>query len=481
MMRGLLFVAVLAASTGTAWAQDPVSFVPFENTARDIRTVTATGTTRVTEISSFLAENAREFALYALGREVYSSLVEQGRIDKQLGASSSAPGSTTLVSRGSVPTLIGVAVESGALFQSVNGNAVTFRLNPSGLARALAGRSYLLSAPPLDATVIEDALNRVSVSASFDLQQGSSPGAFTGERSQLQEATVRFNAINRRDPRHPSHLAAIQQLGANLSGVVAETQVYFDVLTKLPDFATWRAAAARRLAGVEAGNDAALRDALFAVGDEYLRTVAVNPDLQRHANGIVAEIRSYRRTRDAVFQAIGKSSVLTFEYAFNRLNLPEAARTALPAGTTLPDLSTARVIFASALGGIGEATVNGSVTLFNTTFARMEGALRDVQVGGSLEFKLPEIEGVGRLVLTFAGLGAFLKQQPYGVPVRIQDIETTDGAIGVFQTRLSMPAGASGVSIPLSLTVANRSEFNTEGEVRGAVGLTFDFDTLFAR
>jgi hypothetical protein len=44
-----------------------------------------------------------------------------------------------------------------------------------------------------------------------------------------------------------------------------------------------------------------------------------------------------------------------------------------------------------------------------------------------------------------------------------------------------MPAGASGVSIPLSLTVANRSEFNTEGEVRGAVGLTFDFDSLFAR
>jgi hypothetical protein len=477
-----LACALLVAAHGTALAQnDAVSFVPFETLARDIRSAQGTRVERARDYADFLRGDAQDLALYALGTKVYTALVEEGRIDKQLGASSAGPGSTSLVSRGSVPRLFGLAVESGALYQSVSGNTVTFRLNPSGLARAIATGSYLTSGPPLDPEILESGIDKASASASFDFQEGSSPGTFTGERSQLKEATVRYDVINKRDPRHPSHAAAIQTLAGDLSRFVMVVQRYYDVLRTLPGYDTWRTTTAQTLLSVNVQDDAALKVALVAIGDDFTRRFATNTDLQALANTMVAEIKSYRTIRDAAFASIEKSSVLTLEYAFNTLTVPAAALASLPAGVKVPDTSTARVVFASPLGSIGEATVNGSMTFFNSKIEGMDGSLRDVQVSGSIEVKLPELQSIGRPVLTFAGLGAFLKQQPFGVKVAIGAVETADGAIGVFQTKLTLPMGASGAQVPISFTLANRSEFNTEHEIRGSIGLTFDFDRLFVR
>jgi hypothetical protein len=481
MIRTAAVFLVLAATARAASGQSEVSFVPFEGLARDIRRETGPSEGRAAEIADLLQTHTQELALYALGPLVYSSLVEEGRIDKQVGTSSSASGSTTLVSRGSVPALIGLAVESGALYQSVSGNVVTFRVNPSGLARALVKKSYLLSAPPLNAAALETELNKFSGSASFDFQQGASPGTFTGERSQLKEAAVRYDAMNKRDPRHPSHAGAVQELRASLSGLVGIVQAYFDALKKMPGYDQWRVSAAAALAAVDAGNSAALKAALVRAGDEFTAAFAATPDMQRLGRTLVDEIQGYREIRDKVFQRIAKSSILTVEYAFNRMTLPAEARPDPPVDALGLGLSTGRVIFSSPLGAVGEATVNGSVTFFNSTRAEMRGSFRDAQIAGSVEFKLPEIQSVGRMVLTVAGLGVFLHQQPFGVRVRVRDVETDDGAIGVFQAKLTVPAGRSGAQIPVSFTVANRSEFNTENEVRGSVGLTFDLDKLFVR
>jgi hypothetical protein len=483
MIRVTTFALVLIASAAAAQAQQPaVSFVPLEQLAIDIRQAAGTPSDqRQASIASALQENTSELALYALGSIVYTSLVEEGRIDKQVGTSSSSPGSTTLVSRGSVPSIIGVAVESGALYQSVNGNVVTLRVNPAGLAQALAKGSYLLSGPRVSGTAFETAIGKLSGSASFDLQQGSSPGMFTAERSQLKEAAVRYDVVNKRDPRHPSHAGAVRQLRGNLSDVVSVVQAYFDILKKIPGYDAWRLETAAALAAVDSMNDAALKAALDKAGDDYIRRFAATPELQRLGRSLVDNIKLYRSARDKAFASIAKSTVFTVEYAFAKLTVPDATMLTLPAGTVLPDVSTARAILSSPLGTIGEATLNASTTLFNSTLPGMNGPLRDIQVAGSVEVKLPEMQTVGQMVLTFAGLGVFLHQQPFGVKVKIRDLETADGTIGVFQTKLTIPAGRSGVQIPVSVTFANRSEFNTESDVRGAIGLTFDLDKLFAR
>ena len=99
-----LACALLVAAHGTALAQnDAVSFEPFDTLARDLRSAQGTRAERARDYADFLRGDAQDLALYALGTQVYTALVEEGRIDKQLGASSAGPGSTSLVSRGSVP------------------------------------------------------------------------------------------------------------------------------------------------------------------------------------------------------------------------------------------------------------------------------------------------------------------------------------------------------------------------------------------
>jgi len=186
MMRAAAFAFVLLHTINLQAQVPPVSFIPFEALAGDLKDVAAANDpvdVKKANIAAALAENTQELAQYALGAAVYSSLIEENRLDKQIGASAAGAGSTSLVSLGSVPALIGVAVESGALYQSVSGSVVTFRMNPAGLARALAKTSYLLSRPPGNAAILERGLSRLSVSASFDFEQGSSPGTFTGKRS----------------------------------------------------------------------------------------------------------------------------------------------------------------------------------------------------------------------------------------------------------------------------------------------------------
>jgi hypothetical protein len=328
---------------------------------------------------------------------------------------------------------------------------------------------------------LEEGLRRISASASFDFDEGASQGFLGPERSQLREAAVRFEIVNKRDPRHSSHAAAIQRLRSNMGPLVAAVTSYFETLKKMPGYDKWREEKSVILASVDMSDDAALKAALFAIADEFTGTFASNPDLRNLGDSLVEGIQSYRTIRDNVYANIKRSSVFTFEYAFNKLTVPENALVALPAGATLPDLSTARLIFSSPLGAAGEATLNASATFFNSTLATMSGNLRDIQIAGSIDFRLPELQGVGKPVLTFAGLGVFLHQQPFGVPVRIRDLETEDGAIGVFQGKLTFPAGRSGVRIPVSFTIANRSEFNTETEVQGSIGVSFDLDKLFAR
>ncbi len=104
-------------------------------------------------------------------------------------------------------------------------------------------------------------------------------------------------------------------------------------------------------------------------------------------------------------------------------------------------------------------TLNMALTRYHS------GGLRDVQLAGQLDRKLGEVAGFGNATLTMAGSYQWMK-------------EVVTGHIGVFQTKLSLPAGKT-VKIPFSVTWANRTELIKEKDVRGQVGLTLDMDSLF--
>jgi hypothetical protein len=263
-----------------------------------------------------------------------------------------------------------------------------------------------------------------------------------------------------------------------MATLVSSVQDYFTALRKVPGYSQWQKQWAERLTKVVTDDDAVLEREVFAFGDDFAAKFGASPEFQRISGSIAAAIRSFRTERDRTFEGIAKSSALSFEYAYNRLSLADDALATLSAGTVLPDLSTGRIVFASPFPA-AEVTFNGSVTFFNTRQAN--GHLRDAQLSGSVDFHVGNLPAIGKPVVTLAVLGAWLQQQPFGTPVTVQGISTSDGAIGVFQAKVTLPTNG-GVRIPISFTIASRSEFNTnEREVRGAIGLTFDFDKLFVR
>lgn len=63
----------------------------------------------------------------------YLTAAEEAWTDKQVGGGPQSDGSTSLVVEGSAPTFLGMAVENGALTQSISGTTVMFRGNPLGI------------------------------------------------------------------------------------------------------------------------------------------------------------------------------------------------------------------------------------------------------------------------------------------------------------------------------------------------------------
>jgi len=60
-------------------------------------------------------------------------------------------------------------------------------------------------------------------------------------------------------------------------------------------------------------------------------------------------------------------------------------------------------------------------------------------------------------------------------------VPKTKGDIAVGQIGLNIPIKSLGMKFPVSVTFANRTELIKEKTIRGNIGFTFNWDTLFAR
>ena len=83
MRQAALAILLLLACADNLSAQTE-SFVPFEGLAADLQRLKSPSQGA---IALRLQGRTQEFVWYALGSAVYASFVEEGRIDKQVGAS----------------------------------------------------------------------------------------------------------------------------------------------------------------------------------------------------------------------------------------------------------------------------------------------------------------------------------------------------------------------------------------------------------
>jgi hypothetical protein len=431
-------------------------------------------------------------------RSLLSDL-EQQRLDKAVGTTSGTSGGTSPVSKGSVPSILGFAVEQGGLTESVNNTVITFQANLANLVKAMSQQDYLSSwIDPNDAWITKT-LQHATASVSFDASQGGSNGVFTGSTRQLSGASAHFDIYNKRDPRHPDYRAAWNRLmaeeGARAAAALNALAVKLTTYQGRQPFSDWSTKAGAAVAGAP---DADVEARVLEQAQSFMDAFGKAGDLQPAFKDASDALTAYAKSRRDEIGAIAKSPILSAEYNFTR-QFPQAqslnAMASMPGtsvtsnnGGTLPDLSNITLIYTTSFGKSSQAaelTSNFAVTFFQSLpKGSTAGSLRDARFSLQLDVPLREIKGIGTPQLSASYLFLDLLEKPLGAAVTINGTQIgATGPIHLGQAKLSIPVKDSGMKIPISFTITNRTELNTEKkkDVRGTIGITYDFDSLFSK
>lgn len=468
MKPTLSFASVIAAvglcvcgATAQTSAADQLK-VKLEGLANQIRNAP----TRQEKTNAFdLGANVDTFALALALRKSQAAFVlesDAARVDKQVGGGASNAGSTSLTVKGSVPAILGFAVENGALTSEMSGTTITFRGNPVGIIKSLGSGGFIRSYTEDDATT--RFLRRLSFALSFDTNRGSQPGVFTGDRQQISSYAFRLDLLNRRDPRNSAYMEQWDKLIAgDATAVNASIARMFDLLENDPAFLDWHRAATE---AVVSATGAEVETQLTAQM-EKLRELKISPEIDARITGFITAFNSFLRGRNELLAAVAKGAIVTFEYTNQRQ-------------TDQPDLSNFRLIAETgAFRGKADVTGNASITIFNGDPGGVtRRRLRDFQFSGQMDVLLGDTPRIGTFILSFAG-----KYERMVDDLMMSGGMTADtkGDIGVGQIKLTIPLKGSGLRVPISVTFSNRTELIKEKEVRGNIGVTFDLDSIFAR
>jgi hypothetical protein len=416
-------------------------------------------------------------------RQEIAKVLAFSRGDLQAGATSGSSGSTSAVISPLLPAIFGAAIESGAITRTVSGTTITLKANPAGLicaAKADAATAVALR----NREACNRLWSRLGVTASFDTSRGEKKTELANLEtlgSQFTELVVRYELLNRRDVTLAKVESAARPFEEKAQGLLTSLQALEGPmkapreeveasLKTLVESAPWK------------GSTAEVRRKMVA---EVVRKVVAETKLPAD---VAAEARKVwletLEAYDRLEQQIAGSLVVTADYSLQRADLAteELAGGIVPKGTRPPDLHTARVVLSKAPLPSLDLTGNVSLSFFDEERPGMPSHFRDVRLGIEGKFKLRSLPGYGRPTLSFAGLYTYLNQSPLGLGITtFNGVSLTEsGHIGVFQTKLEFPTANNSIRIPLSLTVANRTELIKESEVRGQIGVSFNLDSLFA-
>jgi hypothetical protein len=452
----LLHVITFATSASAQNVKDELDAL-----ATKVSTARATATSRqqIKEVLTSGTNFGQFMILVGAGPDAGALLaeIEDSRTDEQLGAGPGATGTTSLVTKGGIPSVLALAVENGALTQSASGTVVTFRGTPVGVISALAGKGYLQLLPDEDPVV--KALSGLSFSASFDTSRGitaSGTPALTADRKQLSQWTARWVAVNHRNPARLGYAPLWEEVGsalAQIAGGIASLR-----MTMMNDaaFDAWLDNLAQDLSESDPTDKTVAR-----VLARHVALLAVTPSATAtQARMTTGAYGAYLGARERALKKANEGLLITVEYTDD-----------LPAVSN----SISNTRFIAERGGIVDVTANAAISWFDKLSPNQE-RLRDTQASVQLDVPLGNPSDVGRFTLSFAGKFQWLNHDP-AVPA----IAAPSATIGLAQLKLTVPMKGSGVRVPVSLTWASRTEMITEKITRANVGISYDLDALFAR
>lgn len=179
---------------------------------------------------------------------------------------------------------------------------------------------------------------------------------------------------------------------------------------------------------------------------------------------------AFLSARSTVLENIEKRFLLSFEYVNTRQNFQA-------------DLSTYRFI-GEGQKGRWDLTFNGAYTAYNTQPLGGGSLFRDFQFAaeadralGNRQLRGQSKNPLGNAVLAIGFLYERLSESAT-VTFGGRNLVAPPGNLYIGQLRVTLPMSNSGVKLPLSVSISNRTELLNEKQVRANLGFTFNFDAV---
>jgi hypothetical protein len=412
------------------------------------------------------------------------------------GGSGSSNGSTSAVSGGGLPLVLGIALEQGAITQSASGTVMSLKGNLLGLARAIGGTdAYCLA---LECGQQVDLLRRVTFGVGFDLSRG---GTTTGTgavadtnqlvnfslrtaKDQLDHVTVRFDFLNRRDIRGNLFQKDFSSNVENKAflNAAAELSKTSSALFE-PVMNEYIAIRGKLETDLAKAQDAKEMAVLIDRAAQQATLVILSSESAKERMAAYQQADADYRTKidEAARKAVTKFSH-AIEYSYLR---PK----------NQPEISNIRYV---GTGGIGRSeqwrfTGNFALDFYNNRPANSTvGVLRDLQLSAQVDRVFFEKEKVN-VTLSGAAYYQWMKERALiaisagevapgtsiPLPGSTAALLAPSGSIGLGQVKLTFGMRDSKIKIPVSFMFANRTELIKASVVRGQIGISYDFDSLF--
>jgi hypothetical protein len=146
-----------------------------------------------------------------------------------------------------------------------------------------------------------------------------------------------------------------------------------------------------------------------------------------------------------------------------------------------PSISNFKLIAEGNSGATVDLTGNLSFDILSQIPSAEPGAdrLQELKASGEADFRVGNVAHLGSGVVALSGM--YERQFNDTITSAGAVSPNTKGDIALGQFKVTIPVKGSGVKIPFSFSVANRTDLIKETDVRGNFGVTFDLDSIFAK
>jgi hypothetical protein len=422
------------------------------------------------------------------GLEAYKYLGETARTDKQLGSAANSNGAVSAIEKPGFASLLGFAVEHGAINKENDGTNLTLSSSLYSLYAFNKGHTA-------ETYKRAGILNRVGVAATFAVDDQTSDLA-NARRNNLIQWSVKARLFGDRSTRsagyqkfwkeqiEPLISARLLALGGAIEGLAKEENIpgydqleedltlcIVEQVKKRMDESDYKAATvterqkflsdlilgllkSRVYDAIKSGQIKVSPNAITLIETQYVPSLKLALDNLKKAGGEV----------ETKLEELKKAPLGTFSYTNYRI----------PTGS---DYSETKFLFEQDQGFMGPLKLTGNLGLsfYNKPNQSLnQQRLRDITAalafGGSTRSPFIETENQSRITFSFVGRYERLFEN--------EQIATRTPDIGSLQFVTEIPF-IKGLSLPLSVTYSNATEEEKKQGFRFNFGIRLDTDKLF--